>query len=711
MFFIKCCLETERKPPYIKCQSYENLFVLPYVHGRLTFAQLATRAIEEGQFDVVAVDLPFFLQENKWLDFALWLFPFPSTLVIKTSMNESKSFNFVPNDAACAAVYKARQLQIENASIKYECIDDSNIINYPIESFQKLKLSVGDDYFAHVDGLDDFFIKIYKEMEQKWLSLTEEQKYFWNYRVTTVAKRLQQILKSGEKTLFVCDFRLWWLINKELVFHDVKDTGVFVIPWQDKKAALILQDPYFLWIKGVLDDYPAVVARFFGTVLKGESSNFNKLYVIEEIICEIIEEANSKKSNDLSIRNLQTFRHYLRKRLATHRRMTPSPTDDLYDAAFSCVGKSFARSILEKMLSYPSIDMEYVEFLTITHNNVSLSSSEFEIPDAFEQTFLNASDSLPAAYSYDEEKRREELAAQVMPFLKRKERMELKNYRGVTWALKKEYELHARVISMIHQVIEKKSRYYQSKKSWGSLKGGIDWKSTFRSQLQGENDIYIKKLRRHGLRSLRFNAFTPTVFIFDTKTEDYDCSAVGAVHDSNATLRNLELENDEHIIKNSPEPDCVNSVFYFVTDYQYACNNHILKGKISSILFLYGGEWMGTERYNRINLRPDKYQCREMPYDVPEIRNFLPFDMLVAFGAKYAERHIIVVADKSWQPSQQLSSFLKEKEVAMIRFPLTDLSTHLIERMKSLHIISTSLKKHSQRDIIVDRYVPDEFDS
>ena len=105
--------------PYIRHHSYENLFVLPYVNLRLVFADLAVRSISIGGFDLVLLDLPQSHEEKGWLDLIMDAFPLASSLVMKAPDKTFRSFHFVPNDAACAALYCLKMMQKRNSIIVF----------------------------------------------------------------------------------------------------------------------------------------------------------------------------------------------------------------------------------------------------------------------------------------------------------------------------------------------------------------------------------------------------------------------------------------------------------------------------------------------------------------------------------------------------------------------------------------------------------------
>ena len=86
-------------------------------------------------------------------------------------------------------------------------------------------------------------------------------------------------------------------------------------------------------------------------------------------------------------------------------------------------------------------------------------------------------------------------------------------------------------------------------------------------------------------------------------------------------------------------------------------------------------------------------------------------EKLVACGVKYAEDVVLVVCEENWKPSAGLYSFSRRRRIRLHQVGLSHFSPDLIERMKQIHFISTPLKKHPERENIVERYVPDFFDS
>ena len=598
----------EKKAPYIRHPSYENLFALPYINCRLVFAELVGRAISRGAFDLVAVDLPHFMQADEYLDLPINAFPWVSSLIVRNASDQFRTYHFVPNDAACAAAYVTKMLQSDGAKVELQCVDDSHLINYPAEIFHVPEAKFTDDYFALTDGVEAYFSSAYEKLEDSWRSFSDVQRFYWKYRARVVAVRLHELLRNGKKTLFVCNYQLWWLVNRVLSTGDLENKNVLLMPWNDRSAVLLFQDPAFIWIKGSLDDYPAVVYRFFDAIGKGTVDSFDKLKSLNSVISELIGGSHHRNGARVSIRRLAVFRRYLLKYLGVHCRITPTLTRYLYPVALSCMGKMFARDLVGKLLEYPTADENLARYLLIKHDNVVFSSEHFELPDEFQERVLNPGPKFDGEYlpddSRDPEKQREKLVSRAAPYLTRAEVNSLKGKRGTEWALEKEYLLHARVNGLVHRVAQKKARDFKSAKSWGSMKDGVDWKATIRSRARGENGLYVRESKGCRLHKLNLNPFTPTVFIFNA---DPGKGLLNCVHDVNITQRYIFLGNEHLITDEFPETDLVYSIFFTRYQVGYMCEDHIRKGSILAILFLCTQPWMGLERYKRITARPQRF--------------------------------------------------------------------------------------------------------
>ena len=91
----------------------------------------------------------------------------------------------------------------------------------------------------------------------------------------------------------------------------------------------------------------------------------------------------------------------------------------------------------------------------------------------------------------------------------------------------------------------------------------------------------------------------------------------------------------------------------------------------------------------------------------PDIKPFGYPDKLVAWAVKYAEEKVFVVCETTWRPSSELLAYGDSIGIKIVRSHLSDLAPELVERMRNLHFISTDLKKHPEKQSILERFVPD----
>lgn len=617
-------ISSKEKIPYIRHPFYENLFVLPYVNHRLVFADLAVKAIAYGGFDIVLLDLPNSLEEGGLLDLIMEAFPLASSLVITPPDKRLRVLHFTPNDAACAALYCLKMMHERGHNHEFDCIDDSNIMNYPPGFFMSMGTGLPDDYFAKIDGIEAYFLKAFKKMESLWADLPAEESFFWKHRAGVVARRLNRLLREGKKTLFICNHRLFWAVDRAIRSREYEDSKLLFTPPRRDQFLVSFQNPQSLWVRGILDDYPAVVNKFFQKIKEGDPGSFDKLQVLDEILSKVTGEKSDRRKLNLSTRSLMIFFQYLIPRLRLHRRMTPTLTTFLFPAAFSCLGQSLAKDLLNALLEYPEVDKDFVSFLINNYNCRVTSDKEFILSEPKNQISINAGAFKTHGNSLldmlDTSKSREELLSFVKPFLKAKEIRKLVGKENDTrWAVKEEYIFHSRINNLVHSGLRKLSRRFQTFRSWGDMADGIDWQETIHSRLTGEDAIYVKKFRKGGFNKGQLNDFTPIFLIFDKTPE----VLANSIHDSNITQRYMELGIPDEIREDFPKPDFVYSVFYTTHKTEVLCSGHIRKQCLTSILFLCSQPWMGPERYRKITARPSKFQCRSEPQTEADINSFI----------------------------------------------------------------------------------------
>lgn len=696
-----------QKNQYIKCNAFENLTVVPYMRGRLVFAELAARAIEEGEFDTVVVDLPYFMNGKTWLDIPIRLFPYVSSLVLKKPDSTLINFPFVPNDAACAAVAAAKGIKDGSKSIDIQCIDDSNVIHYPPDCFYQPVIRVKDDYFVFIEGIENYYRPLFSQLDQTWQQLSTDHRFFFEYRAGIMSERIKECLRQGRNTLFVCEYRIWWLISKLLGSQQSGRVNQFYYPWKDMSAALVIGDPYLFWANGMLDDYPLIVSLFCERLHLGLMGSFDKLQTIDGIIGSMIEARAKQGLRHPSVRELILFQNYFTKRLKIKRICTPSFLSDLYESVSSCLGKGFAREMARQLLNYPYPEKdEVLGYFNIQYDNV-IEGFPFGLPDLSEIACFHTGTTV---YSQDQfygnsmtSNTQMDFVSRNYPYINKKESKELGETSGMIWAVAEDYRLHETACAKVRNIVAKKRHKEVIKKSHGFSGDGIHWKATLAARAKGENAIYIraKKEPLKGKIAV-LDEYTPVVFLFSNEiSKDY----VQTISDFNITQRLTSLGEEILSFDTLPSPDFVYSILYTNSARQCLCKGHISKVRLSSIAFIYTRYSMGVERYTAITKKPEKFQCRSLPFNDPELKGFSHSEIGIAWAIKYAKDIVLIVAGDGWKASTQLDSFARAKSVSINYISLSNFSEDFIERLRTLHFISTFLKKYSNCDKILRRFL------
>ncbi|MEW6376453.1 MAG: hypothetical protein AB1502_11785 [Thermodesulfobacteriota bacterium] len=703
------CSLPKKERPFIKHKGLPNLFVLPYIKGRLDFSELAARAmVEEEGFDFLGVDLPYFMNSRQYLDVPLKLFPIPSSFIIKKSDSRFLLFPFVPNDAGSISVSMARLKFID-----FECLDDGNLINYPEGSLFQPELYLKDDYFVFLEGLEGYFSPLWKHMDSFWSSASYMQQWFTSYRASIIVERLKKHLSERKKVLFVCEYQLWWAVKKLLEDTSEDFKSPPPLKEEDLNAALVIENPYHLWAKGLLDDYPCINLKFIESLQEGNVLSFDKLHVLNEVLMEAFSPEVIKENGNPSIRSIVTFMRYLKTRVVSYQRFTPLPVLHLFESAGSCLGKGFARSLAEKLMKYPLpmfLNLRDIPpiFLKVSPDLVLIGGEVFELPDifhtipyygyssSFEREFLSSPEM--------EEERRRYWADLIGPSITRQERAEMSKEEGwIRWAVADDYKLHNLACIHVRDMVKRELNQFKVERYWGEMYDGIDWKATLYGRARGEKAIYVRRNLRRNREYKKLDEYTPVTFIFSDVINER--SSTSTVHDSNISQRNMELQNEKFPFEKHPKPDMVYSIFMTYEEEKNLCGYDVQRENLSSITFLYTKFLMGVERYEAINRRPKRFQCRKTPTEDGELRSFSLSEIGIAWAVKYAEEVVIVVARSGWKPSGKLLKFAKERHVEIATVLLSILSQSLLERLRHIHFISTPLKKHPESERIVKRFL------
>jgi hypothetical protein len=246
-------------PDPLTFPDFPNLFVVPYVHGRLMFAQAAAHAVQTLQPDMLAVDLPLYLNKSRLLDAALQAFPLASALFVSHPSHGIRYLPFVVTDAPMLAAHQARA-----RNISFECIDEG-LDPEPLLCAGDAGLP--DDWELSQMSLHSYFDEAWGERGPDAGARQNNPAF-----AGRIACRLQRLMDGRRRILFVCEWKRWRWVGKMLGSAEPFENPD---PLQ-APAALIFEDPQQLWNCGFMDDFPALNLRFFRHVQAGITEQFHK---------------------------------------------------------------------------------------------------------------------------------------------------------------------------------------------------------------------------------------------------------------------------------------------------------------------------------------------------------------------------------------------------------------------------------------------------
>ncbi len=653
-------------------QSNMRIWVLPYVHNRLVFAEAAVKTLQKMVFDTLLLDLPGFMNYGSWLNAPLAAFPLVSSLLVKEDEETHSIFPLVPTDAACAAAWLAKK-----RTLAFECVDPKILLDSSCHDLPMIP-SLGDERLISIVGLKPYF-------ERAWHLLDNQCKDSPNpsignllFRGKAVASRIHDRILSSRKVLFVCEYRLWWAVRKALDVEAIgrrESTGNNTL-LPTRSCALLLEDPYFMWAAGLFDDYPTINNKFQARIQSESTVSFNKHKILAELIGSI-----SKKSDRLNIsadvkETLLSFSRKLREgpNSGESRELSPKL---LFEKIQSRLEPKAEDGIAGTLLDYPMPTVKDAaknppQYFEITEDRIISSTEKFDLPDVFHANPYG--EIIPSQNETDMQLHQSHSSGfvpwlyKVHPVMTRQEVKELDEEIdfGPRWAVKRDYELHSYACRVIRQAVLRE--------------GAVD------------------------LRDEEFGMFTPISFIFCNSTEKPGKLTV--ISDNNLTRRQIDLGNFDRANRNEmPPPDSVYSLFATMRARYVLFERHIKREMITSLTLLYSGAEMGLDRYAAIMQRPNGFQCRKRPQEDSDLESFTPADLGLAWAIKYAKKQAIAVAFNGWEPSPDIQQFARKQRKQIFALSLDELPEGMTGRLQQLHFISTALKRHPERERILSRFV------
>jgi len=473
-------------------------------------------------------------------------------------------------------------------------------------------------------------------------------------------------------------------------------------------AALVLEDPYQLWAAGMFDDYPRLNWAFcesLPTNGNNDAGSFDKLAALAAVLKEFNSPETLVRHGRPPLGCLAGFRKYVKTRVASCRRIIPLAAAHLFDSAESCVGKDYGQGLARTLLEYPVPEEQGAPAFLVGSNGIRTGGHPFDLPDVFHALpYYGQSRPEYRTLILEEEEQRDQWVHRVHPFLTRQEEHEIDGYGwSVRWSIIQDYHLHQTACDRLREIVNRGSAVFQIKRSWGSLGDGIHWYATLAAMERGEDAVYIKK-KLHTRKFGRLDEDTPVVFLL-ASDQEIDASTTSCIHDSNVTLRKLELLNQMSRSPGDPPPDMVYSIFLTTTGTEYLWDAHVQRESLTSLVLLHTRDLMGVARHEAINKLPKTRQCRLDPMCDPALNGLRLSERGLAWAIKYARDVVIVTAPAGWAPSPRVANFAKERRVEMVGLPLSVLSEAMVRRLAQFHFTSGALKQHPRYVQIVDRFV------
>jgi len=639
-----------RQRAFIHSRSHPSLWVTPYVRGRLVFAAMAARALQEQKFDKVLIDLPCFMNQPGWLDTRLNSFPLPSSLLVKGDSEVCSLYPLVPTDAACAAAWLAR-----SRSIDFECVDPMAMANPCGLPSVPIPVPENEPRVSHKSPVS-CFDSVWLELDARWQNAPDPEMRDLIAHGESVGNRISERLATGRAMLFVCEYRLWWAVRKALELPRFRQGKAAddAAGGQPLRCAVFLEDPYLLWAAGLFDDYLAVNRKFHESLESGNAAAFDKFSVLAGLLAGHSRWKGAANGQPASANSLTSFiRRY-------------TDTAGLKTAETKELGRLLHEYPVPTVANAAK---NPPEFFRIAGEGIFPSDQSFDLVDVFHARPFGepACSEMAAAAPVGAEFGRDCWLSIIHPVLTRQEAKKLgPKTSDARWAVAADYELHTQACSLARE-------------------------AAMRAE---DADLGGEELGWH----------TPVMFVFQSDNEEP--WKVTLVHDSNPILKEMELRDPGRIPPRAKDaPDCVYSLYAGTRALEHLFEGHIERELITSLTLLFTGRGMGIERYAAITGLRMEYQCRMGPTSDPDLKSFQSLDRSLAWALKYAIKNVLAVSCPGWEPSPAVQEFAARKSKRILALPLEVLPDGMAERLSRLHFISNALKTHPECERIIARFV------
>lgn len=717
----------------LRLEACPEVDVIPYVANRLVFAHLVAQAISNRRYAQVLVDYPAFMEQPGWLTGPLAVLPLVSVAAFRSFDGSYRAIPFTPSNAAALA---AQLAHVTGAPVR--CVDDADLLNYPVESMFRPALATTEDYRVHEVGLDHYFAPLWSQLAAALLKADQGTRFFVRHRALQAARNVRKALVRDGPSLLVCEFQLWWALREALQAQDVDDAR-YLFEWKaPRKAQLILADPWAAWGDGLLDDFPGVTLRLWQALFpEGQDARadpsenatnvvtlplspkmrerlqkqeramnavvFDKRDALEQALWEAASHGQGSAGQGAapqSVRAMLTFAAYLRRLVLCKQRLLPEAGTQLLPAAQACGGSDFVRAVRHAVLAYPAPPPlpqlmrkglpQWEDFVCArTGLRFGCPIGDDDAPHSSERSARLKAATAARADETAWRSIASTLAAAA---------------HGIEFAIPQEYALHAAASARAREFLRRWAMPVCAAPSAGSIERGIHWPATIAARVGGEPHIYVRQPQRTKAPGADLDVYAPTVFLFESDSTICQ-SELFTVEDHNTALRcrifNIPLDP----ARPSAAPDKLLSVTAAAIDSKRVAAGHLRIDTLSAIAFLCTSSRMGPERYDDLIRRPRRFQCRTDPREDPDLAHLPKPALLVAWAAKYAHRTVIVAAPNHWRPSTDVAAFARVRGVCIHSVPLSFYPRACIARLRHFHFVSGTIKGHPRRDDIIRQLI------
>ncbi len=693
--------------------------VLPYRPDSLVFAQIAA-ALARAHHGAVLVDLPARMnREPGTLNLPLALLPLLSVVVYPAAVGRPQhGVPVSPASPPVVAALVARQLQQP-----LQCIEPQMPLPPSFAFCPALPLP--EDHRVYCNGLEQHFASAWQALEAAFAAASVQAQTFALVRAASALRNARA--HSRQRRVLVVHWQLWWLMRQVLdcaVVEPPDNLALLSHPGSDEGPSLHLPDPDRAWASGLLDDYPALVQAFFDDQLAlpggapgpAPSANVMRLpmrrawqrppgaagelqrplfdirLALDRMLVECMGADADAKAPPHTTRQQLGFIDYLQRLMAANIHAVPRVAQHTLFAARACGGAAFARRLRSALLAYP--------------RPPALASSGGQAPSL---EGLHGADGRPlvatpgSGRSREEQMRHGELLAVI---LERPGGL-LEMLGGVTggtmFTVPWQYKQHDQILAAVQRRSRSVQRVNRGSRPFaGSAPHGIDHQATMRSHLRHAHGLVVARSSQLAVVETP-GRWTATVFLLAAQP-DVDRSRISPIVDASPARRRALLGQPPI----DGLHDHVYTIMTSVGGRRRIQDGHVQNDTLTAIGFLFASRLMGSERWS-LALGRSRQPCRTDPDAEKAWGTFentaawTRTDRLLAWALKYGQGcNVVVCAAAGFRPSARVAAYAAQCRKRLVFVPLASLSSGLLNRLRTMFLVSPNLRTHPLSDSIMN---------